>query len=59
MSLTSYRAAPPRAKNKPSRKLAQKANTISQRKEINKVGVSLPEHFMWLEDQAATYSPVP
>ena len=59
MSLTSYRAAPPRAKNQPSRQPDQKAKIISQRKEVNKVGVYLQVHFMWLEDQAATYSPVP
>ena len=55
MSLTSYRTAPPRAKN---HKHQPSENAVAQcygGKMNNKVS----EKYMWLEDQATTYSPVP
>ena len=54
MSLTSYRAAPPRAKFATSMLRWQTAIKQSWC-ESNKVS----KKYMWLEDQATTYSPVP
>ena len=53
MSLTSYRAAPPRAKKKNARLQDNRAKTVGKVSKPPKCG------FMKLEDQAATYSPVP
>ena len=52
MSLTSYRAAPPRVK------LGGQRSHAGKRAYVNEGSVELDEHILFV-DLAATYSPVP